>query len=145
MTVIASAGDVLVLEDVPGGLALVPQPLSTPLTRLNFYDGRFLRGDDLTLEQQAMRSYIELTSQAGGAGVVDGFDLSLEAGPVLRLSAGMAIDPKGRVLMLPDAALPNLGELLEAAKATATTSASTEAVSAGELPRARSWSPPARP
>src|SRR5205823_4682298 len=105
--------EVVVLDTVPGGLAFVPA--STPLTRLNYYDGRFLKADDLSLEQRAQRAYVELSNRAGGPGVVHGFDVSGQAGGVLRLSDGLAIDPMGRVLYLTDTVTASVGDLVAAA------------------------------
>lgn len=86
---------------------------STPLVGLNYYDGRFLRADDLNLERKGQRAYAEFSNQAGGAGLVYGFDLSWE-GDLLRLSAGLAVDPKGRVLYLPEQREVKIPDLLNA-------------------------------
>jgi hypothetical protein len=100
-------------ENTPGGVAFVPE--LTELTRLNYFDGKFLRADDLVLEQNAQRSLIHLSNQAGGAGVVRGFDLSAASNTMLGLSAGLAIDPGGRVLHLPLSVTVSVADLLSAA------------------------------
>jgi len=91
-------------------------PASTPLTGLNYYDGRFLRADDLNLERQGQRAYAEFSNQAGGAGVVYGFDLTRQ-GTRLSLRAGLAIDPGGRLLYLPEGADAEIPALIKASQA----------------------------
>ena len=59
------------------GVTVIPQP--TPLTRLNYFDGKFLRASDLTIEQLYLRRLMDLSNQAGGAGVAFGYSLSLAA------------------------------------------------------------------
>ena len=77
-------------------------PSSTPLTRLHYFDGKFLRASDLSLEQHYMQALSNLSNQAGGTGVVHGFDTTLRSdGDEIVVGAGMAIDPLGRVLLLP--------------------------------------------
>lgn len=92
--------EVLVLAGGTSGLVVVPQP--TALTRLHYFDGKLLRADDLDREQQYLRSLVHLSNQAGGSGAVHGFDVALsKKGDALVVGPGMAIDPKGRVLLLP--------------------------------------------
>jgi hypothetical protein len=57
-----------------------------------------------------------LSNQAGGPGVVHGLDCSLGASDRLDLGRGMAIDPDGRLLLLPDPAAISVAALLEAAR-----------------------------
>lgn len=76
-------------------------PATTILTRLNYYDGKFLRADDLRLEQDYHRRLAELGARAGGSGVVYGFDVSLGSGDELTVGGGLGFDPAGRVLYLP--------------------------------------------
>lgn len=105
----------VVLDNVPGGRAFVPA--GTPLTRLNYYDGKFLRAADLDLEQRAHRALVAFSNQAGGPGVVRGFDVTAAAGASLRLSPGLALDADGRVLFLPDTVEATVADLLAAAQA----------------------------
>ena len=58
----------LVLLGQQGGLTIIPQP--TVLTRLNYFDGKFLRASDLQLEQLYLRMLVEVSNLGGGAGVV---------------------------------------------------------------------------
>ena len=71
-----------------------------PLRRLNYFDGKFLRGSDLELEQRYLRSLVEYSNQAGGSGVVHGYSVRLTASDGLTISPGLAIDVQGRVLLL---------------------------------------------
>ena len=102
----------MVLDHVPGGIAFIPA--STPLIRLNYYDGKFLRASDMTLEAQGHRRHVELSNRAGGPGVVHGFDLELVGGGRLQVSEGLALDPQGRVLYLPDAVTAEISDLIQA-------------------------------
>src|SRR5690349_9884927 len=101
------------IDGVSGGVAVVPQ--ATPLTRLNYYDGKFLRADDLALEQRGQRTLVHLSNQAGGPGIVHGLDVSVASGPKLVLSGGLGIDPAGRVLFLPETVEVPVAKLLDAA------------------------------
>jgi hypothetical protein len=91
-------GGWLVVEGVPG---LTIAPASTPLTRLNYFDGKFLRASDLKLEQNAQRRLVHLSNLAGGFGIIHGFSTSLAEGDLLAVGPGQAIDGEGRVLLLP--------------------------------------------
>ena len=91
------------------GIAFLPP--SAPLTGLNYYDGRFLRADDLNLERTSQRRYAEFGNRAGAPGVVYGFDVDRQ-GTRLTLSGGLALDPKGRVLHLPDGVEAEIADLL---------------------------------
>ena len=73
------------------GVTVIPQP--TPLTRLNYFDGKFLRASDLSAEQLYLRRLVDLSNQAGAPGVAHGFNLSLAAsGDILNLGPGLAVD-----------------------------------------------------
>lgn len=89
----------LALAFQPAGFEEIPA--TTILTRLNYYDGKFLRADDLRLEQDYHRSVAELGARAGGSGLAYGFDVSLASGDELTIGGGLAFDPAGRVLYLP--------------------------------------------
>lgn len=117
MSSIRNTDQPIVLVDGRNGIALVPSP--TPLTRLHFFDGKFLRAEDLTREQDYLRELVHRSNRAGGFGVVHGLDLQVaDNGGALRLGPGLAIDPEGRVLLLPgpaEARLP-IADLLRAAR-----------------------------
>lgn len=101
------------LVGAKNGVTVIPSP--TPLTRLHYFDGKFLRARDLELEQSYLRQLVALSNRAGGAGVVHGFDLDL-AGNALELGPGLAIDGEGRVLLLPEAHSLDVAALLEASR-----------------------------
>ncbi|EAR22000.1 hypothetical protein [Nitrococcus mobilis] len=112
----STTNQAFVLIGGQSGFTVIPSP--TALTRLNFFDGKFLRAADLQLEQSALRTLVALSNQAGGAGVVYGFDAELGGGDRLEVSAGLAIDPAGRVLYLPQATGVGLTELIERSQTT---------------------------
>ncbi|MET7971004.1 hypothetical protein [Micromonospora sp. NPDC005305] len=91
----------IVFTGGPAGLTFVPT--DTPLVGLNYFDGRFLRAADLNQERRAQRAYVEFANRAGGPGVVHGYDVSKRSDTRLGLSAGLAVDPQGRMLYLPEA------------------------------------------
>lgn len=107
----AAAGGELIPINTATGIVLIPRP--TELTRLNYYDGKFLRASDLTAEQQYLRNLVALSNRAGGSGVVHGFDVRKTGTGTLTITSGLAIDPQGRVLWLPYDAPVNVLELIE--------------------------------
>ena len=103
--------ETLVLVSKQNGIVVIPS--ATPLTRLNYFDGKFLRANDLKAEQNYLRHLVRLSNQAGGSGVVHGFDLTLGGGDTLELGPGLAINPDGRVLLLPQGLSINIQELID--------------------------------
>ncbi len=75
---------------------------TSPLTRLNYFDGKFLRAADLKLEQDYLRHVVWLSNQGGGWGVIYGYDAALRPNGQLGIGAGLAISGDGRVLLLPE-------------------------------------------
>ena len=103
--------DELTLQSATVGYPHVPA--STLLTRLNYFDGKFLRADDLRTEQEYHRRHVELSNRGGGSGVVEGFDVSTGgSGDLLAIGAGLAIDGAGRVLYLPDGFSASLADIV---------------------------------
>jgi len=96
---------------VESGLTVVAP--GTPLTRLNYYDGKFLRAEDLDVEQGYFRHLTWLSNVAGGSGVVYGFDVGDAAGDAISLSPGLAIDQSGHVLLLPQAVTLDIQTLID--------------------------------
>ncbi|HEX7333265.1 MAG TPA: DUF11 domain-containing protein [Pyrinomonadaceae bacterium] len=101
----------LVLVGKGNGLVIIPA--KSPLTRLNYFDGKFLRASDLKSEQDYVRQLVRLSNQAGGSGVVHGFDLTLGGGDTLDLGPGLGINPDGRVLLLPQDVSIGIQELID--------------------------------
>jgi hypothetical protein len=107
----------VILTGQTPGYAIIPSP--TPLTFLNYYDGKFLRASDLRQEQLGMQNMIELSNQAAGTpGAVYGFDVRPGSGDTLTLGPGLGIDPKGRVLYLPQSADVAISDLLASMQGT---------------------------
>ncbi|HEX3126497.1 MAG TPA: hypothetical protein VH394_04145 [Thermoanaerobaculia bacterium] len=106
--------EILVKVGSAEGVTAIPSP--SPLTRLNYYDGKFLRAADFKLEQEYLRRLNALSNQAGGAGVVHGFDCVLLGGDQIGIGPGLAIDPAGRVLVLPQEKGLSLTELIGASR-----------------------------
>ena len=78
----------IVLPAATPGYTVIPAP--TPLTFLNYYDGKFLRAADLRQEQQAQRALVELSNRAGGFGVAYGLDVARgSSGDTLVLGPGL--------------------------------------------------------
>lgn len=71
----------------------------TPLTRNHWFDGKFLRADDLARDQDYHREALRLANRAGGFGVVDGLEIGL-AGAELLLQPGLGITARGELLLL---------------------------------------------
>jgi hypothetical protein len=73
----------------------------------NFFNGRLLSGEDLTTEQKANQEARRQLGQAIGEGIAYGLEVfestgaSTKALPVVTIKAGLAINRKGRTLMLP--------------------------------------------
>src|SRR5437763_14948146 len=93
------------------GITIVSTP--TRLTRLNYFDGRLLRAENLRAEQQYLRDLNSLSNQGGGAGVVGGFDVSQSSGDALVVAAGLAIDASGNVILLPEQVAVDAQELID--------------------------------
>ena len=73
---------------------------------VNFFNGRLLTGEDLTREQQANGLARLRLGRAIGDGVAHGFEVTVAPGtsnvrPVVRVTAGLAVNREGRALELP--------------------------------------------
>jgi hypothetical protein len=104
-----SGSSAAVRAGLGSGITLISE--STPLARLNYYDGQFLRAEHLNREQRYLRRLTELSNQADGAGVAHGFHLN-RAGESLQISDGLAIDFEGRVLLLPETRALEISDLI---------------------------------
>ncbi|MDQ3918627.1 MAG: hypothetical protein M3348_09130, partial [Acidobacteriota bacterium] len=103
--------DALVLLGKQNGWALIQT--DSPLTRLNYFDGKFLRAADLKAEQDYLRNLVQMSNAADGPGVAYGFNLSLASGDTLNVAPGLAVDPQGRVLLLTTNVPVNITQLIE--------------------------------
>lgn len=94
------------------GVALVET--NAQLTRLHYFDGKFLRADALTLEQEYHRMLVRQSALAGGWGVVHGLGIEL-SGARLIVTAGLAITPAGSIVKLDSNRDADVAKLLELA------------------------------
>jgi hypothetical protein len=133
----------LALAFEPAGYEQIPP--STVLTRLNYYDGKFLRADALRLEQNYLRRLAELGARAGSAGLVYGFDVSIDSGEGLTIGGGLAFDAAGRVLYLPASFGVSLQQLLDSTRQATPQAFVSEGSSGFEIcePGASTTPPPA--
>ena len=97
------------------GVAFIAQ--STPLTRLHYFDGKFLRADAFTLEQDYHRAAIRLANVAGGWGIVDGLGVALDAKDdgLLDVGAGLAVTAAGSLVYAVGDLQAKLSDLLATA------------------------------
>src|SRR3954467_1881158 len=103
--------DTLILVDETRGITVIPQ--ASELRRLNWFDGKLLRADDLRVEQDHLRGLVRRANQTGGAGVVHGFSCRRPADARLGVGPGLAVDPGGRTLVLPVDVVLDIGELID--------------------------------
>lgn len=87
---------------------------TSPLTRLNYFDGKFLRAPDLQSEQRAFLAQVQLANQAGGAGLIHGLTCTLGSGDLMDISAGLGFDRSGRPILLTQGVSVGVGELIAA-------------------------------
>ncbi len=73
---------------------------ATVLTRLWYFDGKFLRAEGFRRDQEYVRSLVAVSNQATGHGVVHGFTASKGPGDTVRVEPGLALAPSGRPLLL---------------------------------------------
>ena len=107
-----SSDQALVLIGDQGGRTLIYT--GTPLTRLNYFDGKFLRAQDMSLEQTYLRRLNAQSNIGGGPGVVDGMTASLVTGTdSIQVDPGLAIDGLGQVLYLPQGATVGIQDLID--------------------------------
>lgn len=106
-----------VLVDAQGGVQIVLS--KSELTRLNYFDGKFLRADDLAAEQDYLRALVRTANRAGGSGVVHGFDPSPSSDAAsFTVTPGLAIDGDGRALLLPISKDIDVAQLVSGAAKT---------------------------
>ncbi len=124
--------DLLVLDSAPAGVDKIPA--GTPLTRLNYYDGLFLRAAHLDAEQRYTRALAGFANQGLGAGLVHGFSAELEAGgDTLVVRAGLAFDAQGRTLFLPRDVKVGVQELIDRSRQAVSGSGAPGGLLVGEF------------
>jgi len=107
---VLTSNGIVVINDVNGHSVVAEGSL---LRRVRFFDGQFLDASKLQLEQQALLNQVHLSNQAGGAGLVYGFHVSRTSGDKILVERGLAIDPQGRLLYLPDEVNVGIADLIE--------------------------------
>ena len=118
----------VVLSELSNGYNVVQG--GTPLKYVNYFDGMLMRAELMKVEQQGLHSLSQLSNQAGGHGVVRGFDAALRNGSI-RLGSGMAIDTSGRVVFMPDEISVAIDDLIARASSTESSRAKTGVFSQG--------------
>ncbi|MGH3933451.1 MAG: hypothetical protein ACRDS1_00465 [Pseudonocardiaceae bacterium] len=118
------AGPPLELLGSRPGLSVVDP--GTVLTRLWYFDGKFLRAAGFRLDQEYVRSLVALSNQATGSGVVHGFDVARAGGDRLRVEGGLALAASGRVVYLPQRVELPIAELITRSTGTFDPSSSPE-------------------
>src|SRR5262249_50688673 len=94
----------------PAGVTIIAS--GSPLTRLNYFDGKFLRAADMQAEQTYLRNLVKLSNQAGGPGVAYGYSVTINPQNQFLITPGLAIDPQGCLLLLGASQTINLSDLL---------------------------------
>ena len=114
-TIVNHSGVVIIGNN--DGHAVIPS--DSPIKRLRYFDGKFLRAPDMELEQRGLLNYSRLSNTAGGSGVVHGFNLSESmTSDALKISAGLAIDPAGNLLYFPQEITVAIPELIAKSNAS---------------------------
>ncbi len=86
---------------------------ATPLTRVWYFDGKFLRAEHFRRDQEYTRALNALSNQATGHGVVHGFEALLGGGDSLEVAGGLAVAPSGRLILLPGAVSMSIAKLIQ--------------------------------
>lgn len=109
--------------DTQDGVAFIEQ--ASPLTRLHYFDGKFLKADALAQEQAYHRTQVRLANLAGGWGVVNGLGVGL-AGDQLTVGGGLAITPAGHFVLTVGDVQAKVSDLLKVATASVTPGGNAE-------------------
>ena len=109
--------------DTQDGVAFIEQ--ASPLTRLHYFDGKFLKADALAQEQAYHRTQVRLSNLAGGWGVVNGLGVGL-AGDQLTVGGGLAITPAGHFVLTVGDVQAKVSDLLKVATASVTPGGNAE-------------------
>jgi hypothetical protein len=89
---------------------------TSPLTRLNYFDGKFLRAEDFRREQDYLRQLVQFSNQGLGAGVVYGMDTVLVRQGRISIGPGLAMDSTGRTLLISESADFDISALIDATR-----------------------------
>ncbi|MGJ0506522.1 MAG: hypothetical protein ACR652_05165 [Methylocystis sp.] len=88
----------------------------TPLAKLNYFDGRYLRADDLQREQRYHEARSKLVALSQGAGPVYGLGVSTTgpAGAPITVEPGLGFNELGDAILLKGAVAFDLAQLIAA-------------------------------
>src|SRR6187551_2299763 len=90
-------------DDIADAVSNVRAAVADPrLSRTNFYDGRLLTAEDLIREQVYLDGRLREAGRALGHGVARGLVPQL-TNTLLTVTAGVAVTPAGRMLVVDDA------------------------------------------
>jgi hypothetical protein len=82
-------------------------------TRMNYYDGEFLKAVDFTVEQSYhIDRQQRHNRQLHTPGVADGLNVAADSSGVVTVAAGTALDNQGRQIVLPATATVDLSKVL---------------------------------
>lgn len=71
--------------------------------RNNYYPGKLLRAGDFVREQRYGNAKLEFVNRKlHGSGIIEGLEVGTEDGSTLCITAGSAIDYRGRILLVPE-------------------------------------------
>ena len=84
-------------DRLPTSSATSTTVIDPRLSRSSYYDGRLLRAEDLTRDQQYLDQRLREIGRARGEGVITGLHVSL-SGHALRIEPGVGITPGGEFL-----------------------------------------------
>lgn len=78
----------------------------------NYYSGKLLRADDFTREQEYVNKKLEFINRRfHGCGIIEGLDVRMEKDGTLHISEGSALDPSGKILIVPAETTVNVSRL----------------------------------
>ena len=76
--------------------------MTEPVRRVHYFFGQLLSVEDLQAEQDYHRDMRYLHNRLLGQGVVNGLEITIGDGATVTVSPGLAIDPCGREIVVPD-------------------------------------------
>lgn len=80
--------------------------------RNNYYSGKLLRADDFIREQEYVNKKLAFMNRSfHGCGIIEGLYVRMEEDGILHISEGSAIDPCGRILIVPEETTINVNKL----------------------------------
>lgn len=106
------------LELLGGHAGLSYVDPSTVLSRLWYFDGKFLRAEGFRRDQAYVRNLVAVSNRAIGHGLVHGFTASKGTGDQIRVEAGLGLVPSGHPVLLTTAVNLSIAELIARSRGT---------------------------